>query len=52
MGTPWPGLDCVTEVHSADLQMSAIEHKMSAIEVCVRRVSRGLKTCSMNHEEL
>jgi hypothetical protein len=52
MGTPWPGLDCVTEVHSADIQMSEIEHKIAAIEVCVCRVSRGLKTGGMNHEEL
>jgi hypothetical protein len=50
--TPWPGLVCVREVHSADIQMSAIEHKMAAIEVCVRRVSRVVKTGSMNHEEL
>jgi hypothetical protein len=45
-------MDCVTEVQSADIQMSAIEHKMAAIEVCVRRVSRGRKTGSVNREEL
>ena len=42
-------LACVTEVHSADIQMSVMGHKMAAIEVCVCRFSRGL---SMNHEEL
>lgn len=52
IGIPWPGLDCVTEVHSADVQMSTVENKMAAIEVCLRRVSRGLKTGRMNREEL
>ena len=32
MCKPWPGVDFVTEVHSADIEMLAVEHRMQRLK--------------------